>query len=123
MARIAVVGSVGEDTVVRLDAPLRVGAHVEGRGLTVRLGGGGANTAVPLALAGHAVSLVAAVGNDAVGARLVEELKAAGVDTAPVRVIDGGRTTRSVVMIDEAGERTIVNLHRTIEAEIGRAHV
>jgi len=117
MARIAVVGSVGEDTVVHLDAPLRVGAHVEGRGLAVRLGGGGANTAVPLALAGHAVSLVAAVGNDAVGARLVDELKAAGVDIAPVRVINGGRTTRSVVMIDEAGERTIVNLHRTVEAE------
>lgn len=117
MARIAVVGSIGEDTVVRLDAPLRVGAHVEGRALTVRLGGGGANTAVPLALAGHTVSLVAAVGNDVIGVHLVDELKAAGVDTAPVRVIDGGRTTRSVVMIDAAGERTIVNLHRTTEPE------
>lgn len=117
MARITVVGSIGEDTVVRLDEPLRVGGHLEGRGLSVRLGGGGANTAVPLALAGHAVALVAAVGKDAIGERLLAEIEAAGVDAFPVRVMDGAATTRSVIMIDGTGERTIVNVHRTAESE------
>jgi len=117
MARIVVVGSVGEDTVVRLDGPLRVGAHIEGRGTRARLGGGGANTAVPLVRAGHAVALVAAVGRDGAGERLVGELRAAGIDTGAVRILDGQATTRSVIMVDGAGERTIVNLHRTAEPE------
>jgi sugar/nucleoside kinase (ribokinase family) len=115
MARITVVGSIGEDSVVRLDEPLRLGGHVEGRSAGVRLGGGGANTAVPLALAGHAVTLIAAVGEDATGRRLLGELKSAGVDTSQVRVMAGAATTRSVIMLDGTGERTIVNVHRTAE--------
>lgn len=115
MVRITVVGSVGEDTVVRLDEPLRVGGHLEGRDCRARIGGGGANTAMPLALAGHAVALVAAVGGDAVGWNLLAELAAAGVDAGAITVIEGAATTRSVIMVEAGGERTIVNLHRTTE--------
>ncbi len=117
MARITVVGSVGEDTVVRLDEPLRVGGHLEGRDCRARIGGGGANTAMPLALAGHAVVLVAAVGDDATGRRLLADLKAAGVNAGAIKVIEGAATTRSVIMVEAGGERTIVNLHRTTEPE------
>ncbi len=117
MARITVIGSIGEDTVVRLDEPLRAGGHLEGRDCRARIGGGGANTAMPLALAGHAVALVAAVGGDATGRRLLADLKAAGVDAGAIKVIEGAATTRSVIMIEDGGERTIVNLHRTAEPE------
>jgi len=115
MARILVVGSIAEDDVVRLGEPLNRGAHVEGRGEGARLGGGGPNTAVALARAGHSVALVAPVGNDAAGARLVGELVEAGIDTSLIAVVDGIATTRSVVMIEEGGERTIVNLTRAAE--------
>lgn len=117
MARITVVGSVGEDTVVRLDEPLRVGGHLEGRDCRARIGGGGANTAMPLALAGHAVALVAAVGGDAIGRRLLADLDAAGVDAGAIKMIEGAATTRSVILVEAGGERTIVNLHRTTEPE------
>ncbi|MBE0532692.1 MAG: bifunctional hydroxymethylpyrimidine kinase/phosphomethylpyrimidine kinase, partial [Rhodospirillales bacterium] len=76
-----------------------------------------ANTAMPLALAGHAVTLVAAVGSDAAGRRLLAELAAAEVDAGAVKVIEGAATTRSVIMVETGGERTIVNLHRTTEPE------
>ncbi len=117
MARIIVAGSVGEDTVIRLDEPLHIGGHLEGRNCRARIGGGGANTAMPLAAAGHEVTLVAAVGEDATGKRLLDELRAARVDTSAICVMEGAATTRSVIMIEESGERTIVNLHRTTEPE------
>lgn len=111
MARIAVIGSVAQDDVVWLAQPLHDGRHLEGRRRRLRLGGGGANTAIPLRHAGHEVVLVAAVGADAVGEWLLAKLQAAGVDTSAVgRLPD--ESTRSLVLLDPAGERTIVNLHR-----------
>jgi sugar/nucleoside kinase (ribokinase family) len=116
MARVVVVGSVASDDVVRLAERMREGAHLNGRLSATRLGGGGANTAVALAAAGHRVSLVAAIGDDATGAWQLEELRAAGVDTSAVAVVPGP-STRSILMVDPAGERTIVNLGRVTEAQ------
>lgn len=115
MARIIIIGSIAEDDVVRLGEPLRAGAHIEGRESGVRLGGGGANTALPLARAGHHVALVSAVGTDAAGHRLLGGLGTAGVDTSAVVALEDQATTRSVIFIDSAGERTIINLRRTVE--------
>lgn len=115
MARIVVVGSVARDQVVRVGEPLREGAHLQGGQEVLRLGGGGANTAVALAYAGEAVSLVAAVGGDPLADELLAELAAAGVDIGPVVRI-AGASTRSLVIVDPAGERTIVNLTRATES-------
>jgi sugar/nucleoside kinase (ribokinase family) len=114
MAHIAVIGSVARDEVVRLVQPLAAGAHLDGRAGTARLGGGGANTALALAAAGHRVSLLAAVGRDAEGDALVSELEAGGVATSHILRLDGG-TTRSLVLVDPGGERTVVNLARCEE--------
>jgi sugar/nucleoside kinase (ribokinase family) len=116
MARIIVVGSVARDEVVRVAEPLREGCHLQGGDPLLRLGGGGANTAVALAFAGEQVALVTAVGADELADQLLDELSQAGVDcTAVVRV--PGPSTRSLVLVDPAGERTIVNLTRAREAE------
>ena len=117
MPEIIVVGSIAQDDVVHLVEPLRIGAHVEGRGRGARLGGGGVNTSVPLAYAGHHVALVSAVGQDAEGISLLGELRATGVDIGPVHAVTSSATTRSIVMLDAAGERTIVNLQRCAEPE------
>ncbi|MDA8230984.1 MAG: PfkB family carbohydrate kinase [Magnetospirillum sp.] len=114
MARIAIVGSVASDEVVRLEERMREGAHLNGRLEGVRLGGGGANTAVALASAGHSVHLVSAVGDDEAGAWQLARLVAAGVDAGPVVRVPGP-STRSILHIDPAGERTIVNLGRAKE--------
>lgn len=111
MARIVVVGSVAQDDVVWLHQPLREGRHLDGGLRKLRLGGGGANTAIPLCHAGHHVQLVAAVGADPVGEWLLATLEAVGVDTGLVTRVPG-ESTRSLVLLDPEGERTIVNLHR-----------
>ncbi len=114
MARIVVVGSVAQDDVVTLGQPLAPGRHLDAAARRLRLGGGGANTAIPLSHAGHEVTLLAPVGADAVADWLLESLRAAGVDVSGIaRVPDD--STRSLVLVEPGGERTIVNLHRCRE--------
>ena len=115
MARIVVVGSVAQDEVVTLRQPLRVGCHLDAAGRTLRLGGGGANTAIPLSHAGHHVVLVAPVGADAVAEWLLAELTATGIDVSALARVPTD-STRSLVLVDPEGERTIINLQRCREA-------
>lgn len=111
MASILIVGSVAWDEVVRLDAPLRPGAHNGGRWVGKRIGGGAANTGMALLRAGDRVLLVSAVGDDPDGERLLSELARMGFDTHHLDS-RGAATTRSLVMLDETGERTIITLAR-----------
>jgi len=114
VARIVVVGSVAQDDVVTLVQPLGAGCHLDARGRRLRLGGGGANTAIPLRHAGHGVTLVAPIGADAVAEWLLASLQAEGIDVSAVARVPG-ESSRSLVLVVPGGERTIVNLHRCRE--------
>ena len=114
MSRIIVVGSVAQDDVVTLRQPLAAGRHLDAAGRKLRLGGGGANTAIPLRHAGHEVALVAPVGGDDVAEWLLAKLQGASIDVSAVVRVPGG-STRSLVLVDPGGERTILNLHRCRE--------
>lgn len=116
MATVLVLGSVARDEVIQLRTPMREGAHVDGVDRGARLGGGGANTSLALARAGHTAKLVAPIGRDPYGQQMLTELDGAGVDVSLVRKI-AGASTRSVVMVDEFAERTIVNVSRAKEAD------
>jgi len=115
LARIAVIGSIACDEVARLATPLRPGAHLTGTRTGIRLGGGGANTAVPLAAAGHHTILLSAVGVDAAGHALLAELAGAGVDVSGVTRC-AHPTTHSLILVEPCGERTVINLARCEEA-------
>lgn len=115
MAKILVVGSVARDELVRLKEPLRAGSHLEADPICPRLGGGGANVAIPLAHAGHQVRLLAPLGSDATADELLRELAAEGIDTSALAFV-AGPSTRSLVLLEPNGERTVVNLHRCREA-------
>ncbi|MEN8176683.1 MAG: PfkB family carbohydrate kinase [Pseudomonadota bacterium] len=108
---IVVVGSVALDEIVTLGSPLRTGSHNSGRLEGGRIGGGAANTAMALARAGDCVRVVSAVGEDAEGAQLVSRLRELGVGVGLVQR-RAEQTTRSLVLIDTQGERTVVNLAR-----------
>jgi sugar/nucleoside kinase (ribokinase family) len=114
MARIAVVGSVARDDVVILHEPLREGTHIGGAWRGPRLGGGAACTAVPLAYAGHQVAIVGSIGCDDVGEEVMKELSTTGVDTSQIVLLDQP-STRSIILVNGGGERTIVNVIRTHE--------
>ncbi len=114
MSRIVVVGSISIDEVVTLRQPLRAGMHLDGRERGRRVGGGAANTAIPLSFAGHAVTVVSSVGTDPEGSIILARLSDAGVDTSQV-IRRAGPSTRSLVLVEPDGERTVVNLHRCRE--------
>jgi sugar/nucleoside kinase (ribokinase family) len=116
MARIVVIGSVAQDAVFALRQPLRANAHLEAEARGERIGGGAAGTGLPLAYAGHAVRLVSPLGTDAAGDALLAELAAGGIDTSTLSRV-AGSSTRSLVLLDPDGERTVVNLHRCREPE------
>lgn len=107
---------MARDEVIVLTETLRPGAHLNGAATEMRLGGGGANTAVALAAAGHEVILLAAVDRDAIGDALLGELAATGVDTASVTRLEQP-TTRSLLLVDPSGERTVINVARCEEAD------
>lgn len=109
--KIVVVGSVAWDEVVDLEQPLRSGAHNQGRGRGLRIGGGAANTAMALVRSGDEVTVISAVGDDAAGRGLIAALAHSGVDTARIDA-RAQETTRSVVLLENGGARTIVNLAR-----------
>lgn len=116
MARIVVAGGINGDEVVRVGGAVLQAA---------RLGGGGANAAVALALAGHTVAVAGVVGRDDLGAALVATLERAGVDVRAVRRAEGP-TTRMRIALGPDGDRTITRLgpHRArelTEADIGAA--
>jgi ribokinase len=104
---VVVVGAINVDLVVaapRLPGP---GETVVGGGLERHGGGKGANAAVAAARAGAAVRLVGAVGADETGAAALAELRADGVETDDVAVLDGVPTGVALIVVDDRGENQI----------------
>lgn len=101
---IGTVGDLVEDIVVRLSAPVNeaddTDAHVQRR-----RGGSAANMAVSVARAGHPVRFIGQVGDDVYGANLLDVLRSEGVEVVAQR---GGRTGTIIVLLDHAGERTML---------------
>jgi sulfofructose kinase len=81
------------------------------RALDLREGGGGmaANAAVAAARLGADVAFWGRAGDDRAGMAMRDELAACGVDVSAFRLFAGGRSSVSGIVVDERGERMIVN--------------
>jgi sugar/nucleoside kinase (ribokinase family) len=106
VTHVVVVGDVMVDVVARMAEPLQAGSDTAAQ-VTTRPGGSAANVAAWLAVAGVPVTLVGRVGEDDVGRGAVAKLRAHGV--SPVVAIDDGLATGTcVVLVDAAGERSML---------------
>src|SRR3954466_7742225 len=105
---IVVVGSINLDLVASTDRIPQVGETVIGRSFQTFFGGKGANQAVAVARLGYPVSMIANVGDDEIGQRLLRGLKKAGVHTRAVAV--ARRTSSGVAHIesDRKGQNSII---------------
>jgi ribokinase len=106
-AVIVVVGSANQDYIVRVAKPPEPGETVLATTLLTQPGGKGANQAVAAARLRGNVSFVGAVGDDADGASLLRELRAEGVDTTNVEIINRVRTGLALVSVFDNGENSI----------------
>ncbi|MEV0536628.1 PfkB family carbohydrate kinase [Kitasatospora sp. NPDC050463] len=100
---LGVLGDLVEDVVVWVDGPLRHGTDSTAR-VFRRRGGSAANVA-GFAAGQWPARFIGCVGDDPAGDGVVAELAGHGVD---VRVVRKGQTGSIVVLIDDAGERTML---------------
>lgn len=107
---LATLGDLVDDVVVRLGGPINAAADTPSL-ITRRRGGSAANVAATAGVLGQPVRFIGQVGNDAVGAALIEELGAGGVDTQFVG--RRGTTGTIVVLVDGDGERSMLTDRRT----------
>ncbi len=105
--QIVVVGSLNADLVQRVERFPRPGETVVGSDLAIVPGGKGANQAYAAALLGGSVQMLGRVGSDSFGSLLIENLRQAGVDTAPVEVSSGASGTASILVLP-TGENVII---------------
>src|SRR6266508_5536795 len=107
MHRFWVVGPIAWDWVLRLERLPSSGDFIQAQSATGRPGGAGANVALALASTSAPVHLVGYVGQDQVGARMLEFLQSGAVDVAHVARLEG-RTSQVLIFIEPSAERTMV---------------
>jgi ribokinase len=104
--RVAVVGGLNMDYVVRGANLPRRGETVTGDSLSTFPGGKGANQAVAAARAGAGVTLIGRVGDDSDGEALLQALNADGVQLEP-RVPAKEHTGVALINVDAKGQNQI----------------
>lgn len=104
-ASVVVVGDALLDVLTMPSAPISAGADVPAS-VRVTPGGQGSNVAVRLARRGVPVELVCALGDDP-GGRLLRE--ALAVEGVRVRAVPAHATGAVVVLVDAAGERSMLS--------------
>lgn len=77
------------------------------------IGGGAANAAIAIARQEGTVILAARIGDDWVGKAVVQVLNDENIDCSLLQICTGATTSFSSVLIDDGGERQIVNFRGT----------
>ena len=119
--RIAVVGSLNMDLVLRVPQAPGSGETVMAQSLTHVPGGKGGNQAVACARLGADVQLFGRVGADGNGQALRAALAADGIDHSGVQTDDHAPTGVAAIVVDDAAQNRIVvaagaNLHFVLDA-------
>lgn len=102
-AAIAVVGSLNYDILIEGARVPRQGETAPAADWAPKCGGKGGNQAIEAARHGARVAMVGAVGRDAFGDALVENLHARGVDASAVTRVDA-RTGVTVALLEADGD-------------------
>lgn len=105
VAVLGVIGDLVEDVVVKLHGVVNLASDTEAE-ITRRRGGSAANVVDAACRAGGRAKFIGQVGDDATGLWLTQSLVDAG---AGLMVRREGRTGTIVVVVDNAGERTMLS--------------
>lgn len=108
MSRIAVIGSINTDMVVRSTEIPKPGQTLMGHSFITTGGGKGANQAVAAARLGGEVSLIARIGADAFGEISLENFKKEKINTAHVYTDQNAPSGIAIIVVDDKGENVIV---------------
>lgn len=109
MIRIACVGIAVQDRLYYLENLPEGGGKYVAENYREVGGGPAATAAVAAAKLGAQVDFIGRVGDDATGKILMSELEDWGVNTALMHQCLNARSSQSAILVDEQGERIIVN--------------
>ena len=104
---ILVIGSANVDLVVKLDKIPNPGETIGDGQFHQFCGGKGANQAVAAARSGQNVVFVGLVGDDAYGDAVIENLKAASIDTQYLHKEKEAHTGIALISVSSSGENAI----------------
>ncbi|MDP3894782.1 PfkB family carbohydrate kinase [Nocardioides sp.] len=105
---ICVVGSINEDTTIRVPVLPAAGETALATGRTRSGGGKGANQAAAAAAMGARVAFVGAVGDDDAGRLALESLESRSIDVSHVSSHPLSATGTAVILVGDDGENLIV---------------
>ncbi len=108
LPKIAVLGSINMDLVIRCAHLPRPGETLLAESAEEICGGKGANQAVAAARAGGDVSMIGRVGDDAFADRLMSNLVREGIDCSHVHKTENCPSGLATVFVEESGENSIV---------------
>jgi ribokinase len=107
-AQLVVVGGVNTDYLVKGKRLPERGETLQGELFQEALGGKGANQAVAAVRLGCRAELIARVGGDERGERMLRQLAAEGVDGRHVRRDQDAITGVALIFVDDSGEKQIL---------------
>lgn len=107
MKKIVVIGSLNMDYDIEVDKIPVPGETVLGKEYHLVPGGKGANQAYTIGRLENEVAMIGAVGDDADGKVLVENLKRVGVNVEGIERISNVHTGTAFIQIDKNGENNI----------------
>lgn len=108
MTRVAVVGSINTDFVVRSSAFPRPGETIIGESFATYGGGKGANQAIAAARLGATVEFFGAIGQDAQSLERLEDLRADGVGTENISRVAGYGGVAIIEVESSSGQNSII---------------
>lgn len=100
---LIVADVIGEPIDLRHPPP--PGGLVQANSVSLTTGGNVCNAGIAMAKLGMRVAAAGLVGNDVLGAAVVDRLKQAGIDTSAVFTSDAAQTSATVVAVEPGGER------------------
>lgn len=108
MNTVTVIGSINMDTTLRLTNMPKPGETMHAHEIFHAGGGKGANQAVAAKRSGARTSFIGGVGPDSEGQQLLDLLTKENIDTSGIAEIQGATTGQAMIMVDAAGENSIL---------------
>ena len=108
MNTVTVIGSINMDTTLRLTNMPKPGETMHAHEIFHAGGGKGANQAVAAKRSGARTSFIGGVGADSEGQQLLDLLTKENIDTSGIAEIQGATTGQAMIMVDAAGENSIL---------------
>lgn len=108
MNNIVGLGTLAMDVMVQVDRLPGVDGFAVVTGRSYLPGGSGTNVITQAARLGASAAYIGKVGDDQLGHQIIESLDAEGVDTSGMRVLPGGTSLSTTVVVDADGDRFIL---------------